>query len=194
MKNIILSSLIIVSLCSCEEKAGIDPQPQNSFSCQFPLEEYRISQEFCNYYEASNIYHAGEDGYGAGGTPVYAIADGNISYSGTMSGYGWLITIDHSDLGVYSLYGHLSTARDKKLEGNVKKGERIGYLADDLEDGSGGPYADWGPHLHFGIRKGKISDYPSDASENRWMAGLIHTYPPDLNWLNPSVYINEHSR
>ena len=41
---------------------------------------------------------------------MYAIADGEISFSGSKGGYGWLIIIDHPQANLYSLYGHLSPA------------------------------------------------------------------------------------
>ena len=40
-------------------------------------------------------YHAAEDIHKPAGTPVYAMADGKVSFSGPMGGYGWLIIIDH---------------------------------------------------------------------------------------------------
>ena len=137
---------------------------------------------------SSGRYHAAEDAMGAPGTPVYAIADGEISYSGQMNGYGWLIIIDHPDLGVHSLYGHLSTRRFKVTEGFVVKGQLISYLADDDEDGSGGAYPNWGPHLHFGIRQGMKEDYPS-TGDSRWTAGHTYSYPSTLGWIAPSEFI-----
>ena len=68
-------------------------------------------------------HHTAEDSFAPAGTPVYAIGDGIISYSGKARGYGWLIIIDHPVENVYSLYGHLSTSRWKKSSGKVKKGE-----------------------------------------------------------------------
>ncbi|UCH63726.1 MAG: M23 family metallopeptidase [Fidelibacterota bacterium] len=159
---------------------------------QFPLASYRIWQPFANKNPQFNSkYHCAEDAYGDGGTEVYAIADGKISYSGSMLGYGWLIIVDHPGHKVYSLYGHLSTRRTKATSGEVQKGEVIGYLADDDEDGSGGTYPDWGPHLHFGLRQGSRADYP-DSGDDRWMAGYTVAHPNDLGWLEPTVFIEEH--
>ena len=59
------------------------------------------------------------------GTPVYAVADGEISFSGPMGGYGWLIIIDHPQANLYSLYGHLSPGRWRMESGTVEKGEMI---------------------------------------------------------------------
>jgi murein DD-endopeptidase MepM/ murein hydrolase activator NlpD len=110
-----------------------------------------------------------------------------------MRGYGWLITVDHPVSNVYSLYGHLSTRRNKLERGGVKKGDVIGYLADDDEDGSGGAYPDWGPHLHFGIRQGSRFDYP-ESGDDRWMAGYTYAHPTTLGWVNPTLFILSHSQ
>ena len=131
-----------------------------------------------------------EDAVAFGGTPVYAITDGIISYSGPMSGYGYLIVINHPDRDIYSLYGHLSTLEEKMSVGVVKKGDIIAYIGYDDEDGSGGIYPYWTPHLHFGIRKGQREDYDG-TSDRRWMAGWTEVYPTNYGWIKPSDYIDE---
>jgi murein DD-endopeptidase MepM/ murein hydrolase activator NlpD len=132
--------------------------------------------------------HAAEDYLGDPGTPVYAMADGEISFSGPMGGYGWLIIIDHPQYNLYSLYGHLSPSRWEAEPGPVKKGDLIGYLGDPDENG-GSPEQPLIPHLHFGIRAGQRNDYPG-TDEWRWMAGWIAICPQDAGWLQPSVVIS----
>lgn len=138
-------------------------------------------------------YHAAQDCQGKGGDPVYAVANGVVSYSygegGEWAGYGYVMSIDHqlqNGSWVYSLYGHLSTRRWKKLKGEVvDKGELIGYLGDDDEDGS----AQWGPHLHFGMRMGKQSDYYD------FLVGYYTDHPALHGWIDPGNFIenNLHS-
>ena len=170
-----------------------DIEPPSSIY-RYPLDEYSIIQDFGNPSNDFNQkYHSAEDLYGTAGTPVYAVANGEISYSGTMGGYGWLITIDHPEDDVYSLYGHLSSKRDKVTEGEVQMGNIIAYIADDDEDGSGGEYPDWGPHLHFAIRQGSRYDYPENG-DNRWMAGYTYVYPTEIGWLDPTDFIEGHSQ
>lgn len=132
-------------------------------------------------------YHAAEDYHLPAGTPVYAMADGIISFSGPMGGYGWLIIIDHPQANIYSLYGHLSPSRWKLESGPVKKGDLIAYLGDPDENG-GSPQQPLRPHLHFGIRAGQRMDYPG-MGEWRWQAGWIKPCPQDLGWLQPSEVI-----
>jgi len=135
--------------------------------------------------------HAAEDFYDPPGTPVYAFADGEISFSGPAGGYGWLIIIDHPQANLYSLYGHLSPSRWEAKPGPVEKGELIGYLGDPDENG-GSPEQPLIPHLHFGIRAGQRTDYPG-TGEWRWQAGWIAICPQDSGWLQPSVVIsNQH--
>jgi hypothetical protein len=133
-------------------------------------------------------FHAAEDYKRPAGTPVYAMADGRISFSGTAGGYGWLIIIDHPHANLYSLYGHLSPSRWKLETGTkVKRGDLIAYLGDSDENG-GSEKEPLEPHLHFGIRAGQTADYPSKG-EWRYMAGWIRLCPQDLGWLRPSLVI-----
>jgi murein DD-endopeptidase MepM/ murein hydrolase activator NlpD len=180
--------LMLSALLGCERHSA-----PGSFI--FPLDEYVVFQEFCNMnarYERR--YHTGEDANGNGGTPVRAVADGSVSYSGTAGGYGWLIVIDHPGSDVYSLYGHLSTRREKVSSGErVRRGQVIGYIAYNDEDGSGQGYPEWGPHLHFAIRKGSRGDYPESGDE-RWEAGYTSAYPPDIGWVDPTDFIKMRSR
>jgi murein DD-endopeptidase MepM/ murein hydrolase activator NlpD len=191
IKYVLLVWLVIILISNCQHTryvtAASNYNVQISGSVRYPLDDYQIIQTFGNRTN-SGRYHAAEDALGGGGTPVYAIADGVISYSGQMAGYGWLIIIDHPQLNVYSLYGHLSTRRFKVTEGDVYCGQLIAHLADDDEDGSGGSYPHWTPHLHFGIRQGMKDDYPGNG-DDRWMAGHTWSYPSTLGWIAPSEFI-----
>lgn len=161
-------------------------------SFQYPMEPYieghRYFDEWTDNY--GGRYHAAQDCYGKGGDPVYAIANGVVSYSdgegGDWRGYGYLITIDHQlpdGALYYSLYGHLSTRRWKKQMGEpVYKGQLIAYLGDDDEDGSPA----WGPHLHFGIRSGKQSDSLD------FLVGYYSDHPALHGWVKPGEFIEEH--
>ena len=153
------------------------------------MDGYVVTQEFGVINQYAGRYHCGEDLDGDPGTPVYAIADGHISHSGQILGYGWLITIDHDDPRIYSLYGHVSTRRWKKREGEVKKGELIAYLGDG--DEISGIFSWLQPHLHFGIRRGSRFNYPTDTTDYRWTAGFTHRYPTELHWLDPSDFLEE---
>jgi len=133
-------------------------------------------------------YHAAEDYHLPAGSPVYAFADGEISFSGPMGGYGWLIIIDHPQANIYSLYGHLSPSRWYLESGTVvEKGDLIGYLGDPDENG-GSKKNPLVTHLHFGIRFGQRADY-TGFGEWRWMAGWIKPCPSEVGWLRPSEII-----
>jgi hypothetical protein len=140
------------------------------------------------YENPVRLFHAAEDYKRPAGTPVYAMADGRISFSGTAGGYGWLIIVDHPQANLYSLYGHLSPSRWNQASGtDVKRGDLIAYLGDPDENG-GSAKSPLEPHLHFGIRAGQTADYPGKG-EWRWMAGWIRLCPQDLGWLQPSLII-----
>jgi len=133
-------------------------------------------------------FHAAEDYKFPAGTPVYAMADGKISFSGTAGGYGWLIIIDHPQANLYSLYGHLSPSRWKQESGTeVKRGDLVAYLGDPDENG-GSEKIPLEPHLHFGVRAGQTADYPR-GGEWRFNGGWIRLCPQDVGWLQPSLVI-----
>ena len=202
--------LILFLLCSagCAQNAGPCPvQPYIELSnagefardvtlpFRFPLDDaksYRdTSSPFCtpgrDRLDEPYSYHAAEDYFQPAGTPVYAMADGKVSFSGPMGGYGWLVIIDHPQANLYSLYGHLSPSRWRIRTGPVAKGELIAYLGESHENGSTREHP-LEPHLHLGIRAGQRGDYPANG-EWRWMGGWIHPCPADVGWLRPSEVI-----
>jgi murein DD-endopeptidase MepM/ murein hydrolase activator NlpD len=87
-------------------------------------------------------FHRGLDLRADEGTPVYAVADGNVARSGRSGAYGNLVLLDHGE-GLESLYGHHS--RNLVVEGQeVRRGEVIGLV------GHTGNAT--GDHLHFELR------------------------------------------
>ena len=141
----------------------------------------------CYEYPERN-FHAAEDYKRPAGTPVYAMADGKISFSRTANLYGWLVLIDHPQSNLYSLYGHLSPSRWTIEAGTeVERGDLIGYLGDTWENG-GSREQPVQTHLHFGIRAGQVADYPVKG-EWRYMGGWLKLCPQDVGWLQPSMII-----
>ena len=84
-------------------------------------------------------HHNGIDIAVPDGTPVKAVANGTVLYSGLRSGYGWTVLVEH-DNGMITLYAHNSriTAEAGQL---VKRGETIAL--------SGNTGRSTGPHVHF---------------------------------------------
>ncbi len=152
---------------------------------QYPLDKYfpDIPVSFTDPPKGEK-YHSAEDSFVPAGTPVYAIGNGVIRYSGKMRGYGWLIIIDHPLENVYSLYGHLSRSRWRKKSGEVKKGELIAYIGDAEECDT------MVSHIHFGMRTGQKADYPR-WGDRRWMAGYTNSRPDLIGWLHPSEIIGQ---
>ena len=160
-------------------------QLKESNSLRYPLDDYFPEIPVTvTAPPQREMHHTGEDSFAPPGTPVYAVANGIIRYSGKSRGYGWLIIMDHPDINVYSLYGHLSTSRWKKSPGEVKKGELIAYLAE-AEEGE-----TMVSHIHFGLRMGQMADYPR-LGDRRWMAGYTYCLPELVGWFNPSEIIGE---
>jgi hypothetical protein len=76
------------------------------------------------------------------GTPVRAIADGQIAFSGEQFFAGRSVVIDHGG-GVFSVYYHLEEF--SVTEGQeISRGDRVGSV--------GATGRATGPHLHFGVR------------------------------------------
>ncbi len=112
-----------------------------------PLRHIRITSPFTHrrFHPVQKRWkaHLGTDFGARRGTPILAVADGRVIFSGWKGGYGQVVKIQHAD-GYVSLYAHQSR-RKVKVGDRVSKGEVIGYV------GSTGRST--GPHLHLGIYK-----------------------------------------
>jgi len=170
--------------------SDIDPN-DDTLPFRYPLdlvEERPHDADFCQHRGSpGGMFHAAEDFWRAAGAEVRAIADGEVSFSGRMGGYGWLVIVDHPEMNIYSLYGHLSPSRWRADSGPVAKGDLLGYLGDEWENG-GSRDKPLVTHLHLGVRAGQRTGYPGKG-EWRWMAGWIKLCPSDLGWLQPSGVI-----
>ena len=112
-----------------------------------PLRHVRITSRFSykRWHPILHRYrpHLGVDFGARRGTPLLAVNDGKVIFSGRKGGYGNVVKIRHRG-GYVSLYAHQSRIRVKR-GAHVKKGQVIGYV------GSTGRST--GPHLHFGLYK-----------------------------------------
>ncbi|HSF12685.1 MAG TPA: M23 family metallopeptidase, partial [Erythrobacter sp.] len=86
--------------------------------------------------------HAGIDFKGAMGSPIFAAADGRVTFAGRKAGYGNAIEITHGN-GMLTRYAHLSRI-GVKVGQQVAAGATIGGL--------GNTGRSTGPHLHFEVR------------------------------------------
>ena len=84
-------------------------------------------------------HHDGVDIAIPTGTPVNAVASGVVVYSGSRSGYGNTVIVEH-DNGIITLYAHNSVNK-------VTEGQQVS--ADSTLALSGSTGRSTGPHLHF---------------------------------------------
>jgi murein DD-endopeptidase MepM/ murein hydrolase activator NlpD len=95
--------------------------------------------------------HNGVDYSAPTGTPVWAAADGTVTFVGERGPNGNLVSISHQD-GYESFYAHLSRFASGLAVGQqVTQRQVIGYV--------GNTGRSTGPHLHFGLkRRGRFVD------------------------------------
>lgn len=86
--------------------------------------------------------HSGLDMAAPPGTPVYAPADGVISYVGYEPGFGKIVSIDHG-YGLVTRYGHNSRIF-------VEQGQKVHRW--DVISAVGNSGRSTGPHLHYEVR------------------------------------------
>ena len=91
---------------------------------------------------AGTRMHEGTDMAGAYGTPIYATADGTVTFAGWHAGYGRHIKVQHGN-GIMTTYSHLSQIR-VDVGQRVSRGERIGDM--------GNSGRSTGTHLHYEVR------------------------------------------
>ena len=101
-------------------------------------------------------FHYGVDFAGRKGTPIYATADGFVSYAAKDKYLGNTVTIDHRKKeldeqgqpyvhqgGYQTEYGHLDKIMVKQGQ-QIKRGQQIGTM--------GNSGRSTGPHLHYAVR------------------------------------------
>jgi len=108
-------------------------------------------------------FHAGTDYSAAEGTPIFAIADGIVSWAGPYGGYGELVVIEHTIDGkrIASAYAHMWPSGIY-----VSVGERVTAGQHIADVGSSGKSS--GSHLHFEIRPNGSFEPSIDAYP--WLA------------------------
>jgi len=98
-------------------------------------------------FNGEGAFHSGVDIGSSYGHPIVAPADGVVTMTDTMGGYGKTIMISHGN-GISTRYGHLSGFAVTTGQ-HVQRGDVIGYVG---ESGRS-----TGPHLHYEVR---INDTP----------------------------------
>lgn len=107
---------------------------------------YRISP-----FTGRAALHAGLDIAAAPGSPVFATADGVVTFAGYDEGYGKLVTIDHG-YGVTTRYGH-------NAQLYVQVGQRVSRW--DVIAAVGNTGRSTGPHCHYEVR---VNGVPRDPA------------------------------
>ena len=95
-------------------------------------------------------FHAGIDISCPEGTPVYAPANGVVSFRGFRDGFGNMLVLNHGN-ELKTRYGHLYKFNVSKGQ-RVKRGDLIAYV--------GNTGRSTAPHLHFEIHKNEKSINP----------------------------------
>ncbi|HWJ47684.1 MAG TPA: M23 family metallopeptidase [Candidatus Udaeobacter sp.] len=98
-------------------------------------------------FNGEGAFHSGVDIGSSYGHPIVAPADGVVTLTDTMGGYGKTIMLFHGN-GISTRYGHLSGFAVTTGQ-HVQRGDVIGYVG---ESGRS-----TGPHLHYEVR---INDTP----------------------------------
>ena len=104
-------------------------------------------------------YHLGYDLSVTKHYPVEAANSGTVAFTGDLGIYGNAVIIDHG-LGLFSLYGHLSSI-DVKEGDSVAKRQVLG------KTGETGLAA--GDHLHFGIYLDGVAVLPVEWWDQKWI-------------------------
>ena len=114
--------------------------------------------------EGITKFHSGIDIVGTHHTEILSVADGEITYAGTQSGYGNCIEIKHIVNGetIYSFYAHLSQI-NVKVGQTVSQGTVIGLEGGAQEDPNHGTST--GHHLHFELRTASGSGHSVDPNK-----------------------------
>ncbi len=98
-------------------------------------------------FNGEGAFHSGVDIGSSYGHPIIAPADGVVTFTDNLGGYGKALMIDHGN-GISTRYGHLSGYAVTAGQ-SVHRGDVIAYVGDSGRS--------TGPHLHYEVR---INDTP----------------------------------
>jgi len=122
--------------------------------------------------------HRGVDYGSPHGSPIYATADGTVSFSGDKNAYGNTVVLKHGER-FSTLYAHMDRIASKSKKGSkVKQGDVIGYV------GNTGRVT--GTHLHYEFRVNGIQIDPLKV-ELPAAEPLATQYLPDLQALHAEM-------
>lgn len=127
------------------KKLDLSDQTVISVPSMQPVDKLVFSSNFgvrSDPFRRTAAMHAGVDIPGAIGTPIFATADGIVSFAGRRGGYGNLVQINHGR-GIETRYGHMSKILVAD-NARVRRGQMIGLM------GSTGRST--GSHLHYEVR------------------------------------------
>lgn len=169
-----------------------DQVPGDSF---FIRHAYTVENTWFN----PGHWHAGEDWYAVdggetAGAQIYAVADGEVVYSG--SNYPGLVVIIRHDDELFSMYGHLDPAVTVQVGQRITRGDVIGTV---LRRSDNVPN-----HLHFEIRTFLTTPEVNGATPRyNFRCGVncppgpgywphnAPDLPSNMGWLNPTHTIAE---
>jgi hypothetical protein len=131
-------------------------------------------------HDGSRLYHGGEDVRASATTPVHAIADGVVRYSGSDTYYGNVVVVEHTrpdHNSFISIYGHLSPNGLIQSGSLVNLQDSLGFVGYPEQNGG------YVPHLHFQVLDGPYVDntYASigaDLNSSRYPYAWSHLLRP----------------
>lgn len=139
---------------------ALDGRPITADFLRYPIAHLRVTSGFTTSRKhpisKKHKPHLAIDFAAPYGTPIVAVADGEVIYAKWAGGYGRHVRIQH-DGDYVSAYAHLQRyATGIKAGARVTKGQVIGYV------GNSGTAT--GPHLHFALLRAGIPIDPLGAS------------------------------
>lgn len=129
------------------KRASSAARPRGAPRLGWPTDSGKVSSP---YGRRGRRHHDGIDISVPYGTPVYAAADGEVVYVGSLRGYGRMVIIRHGN-GFVTVYAH--NARHE-----VREGERV--RRGDLVARVGRTGRTTGVVLHFEVRKDNVAYDP----------------------------------
>jgi len=128
-------------------RASPDERPRGAPKLDWPIDGGTVSSQ---YGTRGRRHHDGIDISVRYGAPVYAAAQGEVVYAGSLRGYGRMIIIQHAR-GFVTVYAH-NARHDVEAGYHVKRGELIAHV--------GRTGRTTGVNLHFEVRKDNVAYDP----------------------------------